>query len=367
MNILYITPLPPPLTGQSLTNRILYNELIKYHNVEIINLSKNSLRQEVISFKSIFQLLSLFKKVLIKNKNADVIYFTISQSITGNIKDLIIYLLCYKSLSKMIVHLHGGGIKNIVFDRNKFIYNLNKFFLFRTNAVIVLSKSLTTIFSEFLPRNKIHIVSNFAENYLFLNEKEIENKFTEIKSLKILFLSNLLKGKGYNKLLDAYNELDNKLKDIVQIDFAGGFESDRKKNKFLNKINGLNNINYHGIVQSSIKKDLLSKAHIFCLPTYYYYGEGQPISILEAYASGCVVITTYHGGITDIFKDGINGYKAKKNSAASIKIIIEKIINKNDDLLSLGLYNNKLAIKKYKASYFYSSMLNIFNNFSNDK
>ena len=124
----------------------------------------------------------------------------------------------------MILHLHGGGIKKIVFDRNKFIYTLNKFFLIRINAVIVLSKSLISIFSEFLPRNKVHIVSNFAEDYLFLNEKRIENKFTEITSLKILFLSNLLKGKGYNKLLDAYNELDQKFKDIVQIDFAGGFE-----------------------------------------------------------------------------------------------------------------------------------------------
>jgi glycosyltransferase involved in cell wall biosynthesis len=63
---------------------------------------------------------------------------------------------------------------------------------------------------------------------------------------------------------------------------------------------------YHGdssaciIVDGPGKKNLFSEAHIFCLPTYYPY-EGQPIAILEAFASGCVVITTNHSGISDFF------------------------------------------------------------------
>ena len=67
------------------------------------------------------------------------------------------------------------------------------------------------------------------------------------------------------------------------------------------------------------KRRLFAEAHVFCLPTYYSYYEGQPISILEAYASGCVVITTDHGGICDIFKDKINGFRVEKRSCLSIK------------------------------------------------
>ena len=61
------------------------------------------------------------------------------------------------------------------------------------------------------------------------------------------------------------------------------------------------------------KKDLYSNAHIFCLPTYYPW-EGQPFCILEAYAAGCVVITTNHSGISQVFKDGINGIEVEKKS-----------------------------------------------------
>ena len=100
MKILFIAPLPPPITGQSLASKVFLDELVKSHTVEVINLSKESYKHGVTSFKRIIQVVALLKEVLHKRENADIIYFTISESFAGNLKDILIYLICFKSLRR---------------------------------------------------------------------------------------------------------------------------------------------------------------------------------------------------------------------------------------------------------------------------
>lgn len=358
MKILFIAPIPPPITGQSLATKIFLNELQKCHSANVANFNKGTFEQGVSSFARIIEVVKILKEIWVGKKDADVVYLTISQSIAGNIKDLLTYLICFKKLPKMIIHLHGGGIRKLIFDKYRFLYYLNKFLLKRLLGAVVLGRSLIPIFEGMIPKDKIHIVPNFAEDYLFLSKNKIEKKFKKINPLKILFLSNLIPGKGHEELVDAYKSLNNDLQRAIRIDFAGGFESEDKKKVFLNKIEGVEGLYYHGIVNGAQKKQLFSNAHLFCLPTYYYY-EGQPISILEAYASGCVVITTNHGGICDIFHDGVNGFEVKKKSSSSIEKILVQILSKPEHLLSIALSNHKIACKQYRTSIYLSSMLRI--------
>ena len=261
----------------------------------------------------------------------------------------------------MIIHLHGGGIRKLIFDRYRIFYHLNKFFLKRIGGAVVLGKSLKSIFESMVPQDKIYVVPNFAEDYLLLDKKKIKKKFLKINPLRILFLSNLIPGKGYEELIDAYVTLKDDLKKNIRIDFAGGFESENDKKKFLDNIKDTVSLHYHGIVSDGKKKDLFSNSHLFCLPTYYYY-EGQPISILEAYASGSVVITTDHGGISDIFKNGVNGFEVRKKSVASIKRKIEQILKKPEQLLPIALSNREIVYDKYRTSTYCSSLRKIFEN-----
>ncbi len=307
MNILFIAPLPPPITGHSLAAKVFLDELAKDHKVEVIDFRKESLKGGMNTFKRIFEIVAVLKNIWRKEKNADIIYFTISQSFAGNIKDLFIYLICFKKLNKMYIHLHGGGIGKLLFDKHKFLFKINKYFVSRLAGVIVLGKSHVKIFEGMLSPEKIHVVPNFAQDYLFLGEDEIIKKFSNTQPLKLLYLSNLISGKGFSELLEAYINLSGDLKNLITIDFAGSFESDAAKSIFMDKISNLKQIKYHGIVEGDKKKEIFKNAHIFCLPTYYPY-EGQPISILEAYASGCVVITTNVSGVLDVFTDGVNGF-----------------------------------------------------------
>jgi len=354
MKILFIAPLPPPITGHSLAAKVFHDEIIKDHQIDVINLSKDSFKEGVDSFKRIIEVFGIIIDIWMKKKNADAIYLTISESFAGNVKDLFIYLVCLKYLSKMYIHLHGGSIKRLLWDRHRTLYSINKLFIKKLAGVIVSGQSHVNIFDGMIHQNKLHVVPNFAQDYLFSTEKEIVDKFSNPQPFRILFIGGLIQMKGYNELADAYFELNNTLKKVVRIDFAGRFESETQKKMFLDKIAGVEQIRYHGIVDDIEKKILFSQAHILCLPTSFF--EGQPLCILEAYASGCVVITTGQRGIRDIFTDGINGFEVQERSANSIKIILEEIIKNPENLLNIAILNRKIADEKYRASTYNSSL-----------
>ena len=357
MKILFIAPLPPPITGQSLASKVFLDELVKSHTVEVINLSKESYKHGVTSFKRIIQVVALLKEVLHKRENADIIYFTISESFAGNLKDILIYLICFKSLQRMVIHLHGGSIKRLIFDKNRLLFIINKYFIRRLGDIIVLGQSHIEIFSDIVGKKNIHIVPNFAENYLFLKEEEIRNKFEKTKPLRILFLSNLIQGKGYNELLNAYLSLPENFKNSIRIDFAGDFESNADKSKFLSKICEDKRLQYHGIVGCTEKKDLFTRAHVFCFPSSLL--EGQPIVILEAYASGCVLIAGSQAGMRDIFTADVNGYKFLPESTDSIRSVIEQVLDNPEHLLPMAISNRNIAGEKYRTSIYTASLIKI--------
>jgi glycosyltransferase involved in cell wall biosynthesis len=356
MNILYIAPLPPPITGHSLVSKVLRDELINFHKVQVVDLSKDSLSEGVDGFKRIIQIINILIKVLKKQKGVDRIYLTISESLAGNLKDILIYLICFHSNHKIIIHLHGGSIKRQLWSKYNFIEKINYFFIKRIRGVIISGKSHVSIFSDILSNEKIHIVPNFAQDYLFVDQKLVDQKF-DSPIIRVLYMSNLIPKKGYNDLADAFLLLSQKDKERIKLDFAGAFDSEEQKNIFLNKISGQNQITYHGVVDEDSKKMLFTQAHVFCLPTSYF--EGQPISILEAYASGCAVITTAQSGILDIFEPEVNGFLIEAGSPESIKNVFESLFNLREKMHQISSNNLLTAIKKFRSSIYCESINHI--------
>jgi glycosyltransferase involved in cell wall biosynthesis len=359
MKILYIAPLPPPITGHSLISKVLHDDLVNYHDVDLINISKASFKEGVDGLKRVLQIFHILRNILLRHTGSERIYLTISESFAGNLKDLMIYLICYRSLDKMYIHLHGGSIKRQLWDKYTFIKWANYLFIKRLRGVIISGESHVSIFSNIIQREKIYIVPNFAQDYLFIDQNVIDLKFKS-SLIRVLYMSNLIPKKGYLELADAFLLLRKELKERIQLDFAGAFGSDKDKAFFLNKISGYNQITYHGVVSEALKKSLFSQAHIFCLPTSYF--EGQPISILEAYASGCVVVTTAQSGILDIFEPGINGYVIEPDSPESIKNIFEGLFELNNRMHQISSNNLSNALKKFRTKKYCRAISNILEN-----
>ncbi len=189
-------------------------------------------------------------------------------------------------------------------------------------------------------------------------EHRFPKRFSREEPLRLLFLSNLLPGKGHDELVSAIQLLNEDERDCVKVDFAGGFQSDDERQRFEEKISALSNITYHGVVRGETKRTLLHNAHVLCLPTYYPY-EGQPIAILEGYAAGCTVFTTDHSGIFDIFTPEVNGIALDKGSPESVRNAIRAALSSPETLIRTAQANSKLAREQYRAHDYAERLLGI--------
>jgi len=348
MKVLFIGPLPEPTTGQSLACQVLLDALRQRHEVEVVNLSKNTFRQGVSSPRRVAEVGAILREVR-RASPADVVYLTIAESIAGNLKDLAIYVVCRHRLRRLVTHLHGGaGIRRILLGRRHPLRRANEHFMRRLGGVIVLGSRQVDLYSHLVAPDRLHVVPNFAQDALFIPVDAIDTKFAEARPLRVLFLSNLLPGKGYLELLDAFERLSPATQSLIRLDFAGGFESPADESRFLQRILHFPGVTYHGTVRGDAKRALFQQAHVFCLPTYYAY-EGQPISILESYAAGCAVITTNHSGIGDIFTADANGIEVEARSVTSLQGALERAVQGVDTLHAMARANRAEAEACYRT------------------
>lgn len=353
MRALIIAPVPPPISGNSLPVKILKEDFEREMVVEIINVNKAK-HKSGFALGRMFQICGILWQVWRKQSRCDFVYLTVAESYAGNLRDLVIYAICRKRLDSVIVHMFGGaGMRGILEKRRGWRFYWNKYFLSRIGAIVVEGSTQASHFSIVAPTSRIHIVPNFAEGYLLASKNEIAKKFSSCEPLRLLFLSNMLVGKGYAELLEAYCRLDDSLKAMLILEFAG--KPVACGEEFLRKVRSQPNVRFLGPVYQDEKKEVYGRAHVFCLPTYYPY-EGQPFSILEAYASGCCVVTTKHSGIPDIFTAEENGFEVQKQNVDALVEILKSLLAKKDAIRTIAFHNADLARVRYTSEVFLTSM-----------
>lgn len=357
MRILLIAPFPPPVTGHSVASQVLLNGLAGVHEAAVVNLSIGSLHDGRITARRIREVGKVLLDVWRRKRWADAIYFTISESRAGNLKDLLIYLICAGRLGRLFVHLHGGTIGRELFDRYPGWRTVNAAFIRRLAGVIISGPAHLDIFSGMIDRERIHLVPNCAEEELFVTEAEVLNKFSATRPLSVLYLSSMSADKGYLDLADAWFRLGPDERRRIQLDFAGRFESEADRRSFEARIAGTPGIRYHGLVAPQEKHRLFKQADVFCLPTRMF--EGQPISILEAYAAGCVVMTTGQRGILDVFTDGVNGFELVAGSVESIAGTLRRLPGEVERLKEMAVANRRTAGLRYRTSTYTTALTRI--------
>jgi glycosyltransferase involved in cell wall biosynthesis len=312
--LLFVAPLPPPVFGQSIAAARLLAALGGPEKCAVVDYNRQGLARSATGLSELKDAVSFVLRVRRHARTASLAYMHLSQSIVGNLRDLTTMFLCRRL--PLVVHLHGGGIREAIFDRHRVLRILNRRAYRRVDTVIVLGSSLRRIFKGMVDAKRIEVVANFAPAASFASNAEIDAKFGG-SPLKIIFLSNMIEGKGYEEAARALLSLSGELD--FEAWFIGPFDAPAKQKKFLEMIAPCPSILYLGGMGDE-RFEHLKKSHLFLLPAYL--PEGQPLSILEAYAAGNFVITTNQGGIRDVFRDGTNGFEVESRS---VKDIADKI------------------------------------------
>jgi glycosyltransferase involved in cell wall biosynthesis len=357
MIIVIIGPFPKPINGCSLANEILVKQLLYNKNIYVstINTNSDNISSENVghfSFKKFFSFLKVYKNVS-SIKKADVLYTTPGQTFYGVVKYIPFYFYCLVYKIPYIIHIHGNHLGNeyqLISGFKKWVFS---FFISKASAGIVLSNSLRNNFDSLINQNRVFVAENFASDEL-INF----NSLTKPKDkLRLIYLSNLMEEKGIMDFLDSLILLNNLNIDFVA-NIAGKIE-DGYESVIENKMKLLGgSITYHGVIIGQIKIDLLEKSNVFILPTYYKM-EGQPISILEAMATGNIVVTTNFSGIPDIISEK-NGFFVLPKNPKDILDVLVNIHNNLDNYIDrFSKENIQYVRSNFTESQFASKVLNV--------
>jgi glycosyltransferase involved in cell wall biosynthesis len=244
----------------------------------------------------------------------------------------------------------------MIFDAHPVLAWLNRLAYRRIDKIIVLGESLRRIFDGMVDPARLEVVENFVDEHAFASEEEIRQKCTGSGPIRVVFLSNFLPDKGYREAARAIAFLSGTLD--IEATFIGDFTDSSSRDEFLTETRACRSIRYLGPLGLE-RFAYLRECHVFLLPTQYI-PEGQPISILEAYASGTFVITTGCGGIPDIFRDGVNGFQVKPGSAEDIAEKLKRYaVLPPEGRLAVALWNQGEAHRRFSTSAHLARMHNL--------
>jgi glycosyltransferase involved in cell wall biosynthesis len=158
--------------------------------------------------------------------------------------------------------------------------------------------------------------------------------------VKLLYLSNLVESKGYLDLLHAVKLLKGTYEKEFQVTFCGKFmaaEDDRLfKNvlqaqhyfeKYVNENDITEIVKFKGVVWGQDKEQILNESHFIILPSFYI-SEGQPISLIEGLAYGCVPVCTHYRDLPNIVKNDWNGIIVKQKIIFSKTTLLKSTLKK---------------------------------------
>jgi len=287
------------------------------------------------------------------------------QAITGLLKT--VYYLLFKQID--IVHIHGGDITSVkrkyfyfrlvqIFKK-KVVYHFHgasfgeqysvasdgwkrkiRYLLEKSDAVICLSESWKTALMKIAPAGKITVIKN-AISLPFLSDRQKK----ENKSINIVFLGLIGERKGIFDLIKVLSRL---IAEECNIHLTVGGNGDIKR--LINEIekNGLkNNVTYAGWIVGNDKDELMRNTDIFVLPSY---GEGMPMTILEAMSYAIPVIATNVGGIPELIKDGETGHLIEPGNLDQLLEKMKKLIEDENMRVSMGKKGRETVEKDFSIS-----------------
>ena len=352
--IIIIGPLPEPTTGVSLANKVVYNILKEHPDYEVsaINTSYTRFDEALGKFtmhKLLFNLSYFFKAFRVISK--EIIYITPGQTFFGVLKYAGFILLGSLFQKKIIIHVHGNHLGNEYRQLTGLKKKIFYFLLSKTTKGVVLSESLKLNMTPFIADENVVVLQNFAEDYI-----AAKAPLKSFEKLQIIYLSNLMKEKGIYDLIGALRLLEQS-GIPYEAKVAGAIDSSQKS-EIEKGLTTLENTSYLGIVKGTQKKELLDWGNVFVLPTYYQM-EGQPISILEALATGNVILTTAHSGIPDIIRDGVHGSFFNKQDPQDLYDTLKQYHTHREKLKEISSGNKNYFSENFTRLQFKEKLLEI--------
>lgn len=291
--VVLVGPLPPPVHGEAAMVDLVAKKL----NIDyVIDLNHSELTYGPLSptgfiSRILKDLYGLCRYALILWR-VDTVYISLKRSFFGSLKDCLYIGLGLLFNKRIIGHIHSGGFATFYQSLPGLYQKLLFFLLVRLRTIIVLSTySWQGLCSIGISENVLVIPNTLP--YKFPQLKKTRHK----QALRVLYLSHLVPEKGINTFI-ALAQAARRAHPQWQFDCYGTPERSAAGQALLTEIAKQPNMRYCGILTAQKKPKVLASYDVLVFPSTLE--EGQPLVILEAYASGLAVLANTVGGVLDI-------------------------------------------------------------------
>lgn len=345
MNILLISPVPPPLGGMGIWTQTLI-DYFKNSDNNLFLIDTSPRWRKIYQTQKVFriigggiQLIGILLSVLKYLPKVDGCHLCTSGSF-ALIRDRLIILLCMLFNKNCIYHIHYGRIPQIEAE-NSIEWKLLKKNIQLAKIVLPLEKKSENVLKKY--NNNIIRLPNPIKLYDKSNSKEEKI---------ILFVGWNIITKGIEDLLEGWNHLENKHGWSLQIIGPGDF----------NYINALkekyycDNVVFIGEISHDKVIEYMSKAGIFILPSHT---EAFPLVILEAMSLGKAIIGTDVGAIPEMLSDEC-GVIIRKQAPEEISNAINSLIVNDNIRKKIGDNAYEKIQKQYTTEVIFRKLEDIW-------
>jgi len=293
--ILYVAPNINVKGGISTVIKgYLSTELSKRHKILLVSshvdgTKVKKLAQAVLGLCNMFVHLAFTKIDIVHIHGSDIVSST---------RKYLYFRLAKFFGPKIIYHFHGALFLDQYMTASATRKRIFRELFETSDLVICLSGSWATSVLSIAPRATTTVVKN-AVPMPVLSEPSA----APLGPVRITFLGLIGERKGVFDLIKAVKMIYNNGLNI-HLSIAGNGETKKLREEIVK--DGLEEIvEFLGWINDRVRDTLLRKTDIFVLPSY---GEGMPMSILEAMSYAIPVISTRVGGIPEVVVHEETGY-----------------------------------------------------------
>ena len=224
----------------------------------------------------------------------------------------------------------------------------------KTAQTIAISSLNFRLLGEYykIPEERLKLVPNGIEIDMFLDNIEKAELPVENGKIIVTSIGELHHRKGHRYLLEAFRKLRIESPNVHLVLVGAGHSEYEYKEEF----SDLNNVTFLGW-RDDIPQ-ILKSSDIFVLPSIR---EAFGLVILEAMASGVIVIATNSGGAIDIIKDGITGYIIPPANSDRIVEAIFEIIRNPDKKRQIEIAAIESVRKNFTAEVMARKTIDVYN------
>jgi glycosyltransferase involved in cell wall biosynthesis len=225
-------------------------------------------------------------------RRPDVVHVHTSHAVSFYVSAPYVLLAALVWRRPVVLHVHGSSFDEFVEDASRPLAALQRAVFGASTAVVVLSEYWREVLAVRVPPHKLVVLPNAVDPAEYTPDASADPPH-------VVFVSNHIERKGIVETTRAIDRLQRAGVTFRATIAGAGPLSDRAGDLAATH----DTVEYVGFVPEARKRELLSEASVYVLPTY---AEGLPIAVLEAMAGANAVVSTDVGAIPSVV-DETNG------------------------------------------------------------